>query len=388
MKFSPLVNRITGDAVNAWSIHFRATNMARHDKEIILLSVGEPDGDTPERVVNAAIASLYQGRTHYVPAAGEMALRQAVAGYHNRYAHKPVTANNVVIVPGAQCGLFATVLCILSSGDEVIIPEPMYPSYPGMVGATGATIVTVPLPSENHFRLSAKKVEAAITSRTRAFLLTNPHNPTGSIVNQDTLTTIAALCQEHDLWVICDEVYRTVAFDQPHVSMASIPGISKHCITISSLSKSLAMTGWRIGWIVAPEPLVEHLENLLAVMLFGSPPFIQDAAVVALEQCTDEMLALAAPYRTRRNLVCDILQTVPNLFVHKPAGGMYVMVDVRQTGLTSTEFAERLLAAQKVAVLPTDAFGASAEGHIRISLTMPDDKLAEACARIRHFCLS
>ena len=264
----------------------------------------------------------------------------------------------------------------------------MYVTYPGVIGATGASIVTVPLSPENEFALQVEDVEAAITPRTRALLLNSPHNPTGSLINEETLTRIAALCRKHDLWVICDDVYHTVTFDEPHVSMASIPAISPHCITISSLSKSLAMAGWRIGWIVAPHPLPKHLEDLLGSMLFGTPPFIQDAAIVALEECADDMVALAAPYRTRRDLVCDMLQNAPNLSVYRPAGGMYVMIDVRQSGLTSSEFADRLLTAEKLSLLPADAFGPSAKGHLRMTLTAPEDLLAEACTRTVRFARS
>ena len=385
MRFSPLVNRIAGEAADAWDTHYRAVELARDDDEVILLSVGDPDADTPAPIVQAAIDSLRRGRTHYVHAAGEMALREAVARYHNTYAHEPVSAKNVVIVPGAQCGLFAAALCLLSHGDEIIVPEPMYVTYPGVIGATGASIVTVPLSPQHGFRLQVEDVEAAITSRTRALLLNSPHNPTGSIIDEETLTGIAALCQAHDLWVICDEVYRTITFDEPPVSMASIPGISPHSITISSLSKSFAMTGWRLGWIITPEPLAQHLETLLGSMLFGTPPFIQDAAVRALDECAAEMLAIAAPYRRRRDLVCNRLQRVPNLSIHRPAGGMYIMIDVRQTGLTSSQFAAALLDAEKVSVLPADAFGKSTKGHIRLTLTVPDERLAEACTRIARF---
>ena len=385
MRFSPLVDRIAGEAADAWATHTRAAEMARYDDEVILLSVGDPDADTPVSIVDAAIDSLRRGRTHYVEVAGDMPLREAVARYHNRYAHQAVTAENVVIVPGAQCALFAAAQCIIAAGDEIIVPEPMYVTYPGVIHSTGASIVPVPLLPHNQFNLQIEDVKAAITPRTRAILLNTPHNPTGSIIDEATLTQIAALCREHDLWVISDEVYQSMAFDQPAVSMASIPGIYPHSITVSSLSKAFAMTGWRLGWIICPNPLVKHLTNLLGAMLFGTPPFIQDAAAIALDEHLHEMANIAAPYHRRRDLVCDRLERIPNLSIYRPAGGMYVMIDVRQSGLTAHEFVSRLFESEKLSLLPADAFGPSATGHLRMTLTAPEEQLTEACTRLARF---
>ena len=385
MKYSVLTERLTGEGADAWSIHTRASDLKAAGGDVILLSVGDPDFDTPSRIIDTAIESLGNGRTHYTPAGGIHSLRIAAAHYHEEFCGQCVGPENVVIVPGAQCGLFCAVMCLLEPEENVLVPEPMYVTYEGVVGASGAKIIPVPLRPENGFHLDVKEMARALTPKTRAIILNTPHNPTGAVMRRETLEAIGDLANERNLWVITDEVYAHLTYEATHVSPASIATLAPHCVSIHSLSKSYAMTGWRLGWVVAPEALTLHHERLLGCMLYGSPTFIQDAAITALESGDTEIENMRDAYRSRRDLVCEQLADVAGVSCHRPEAGMYVMLDVRKTGLSGKSFANQLLDAESVSLLPGEGFGASAAGHVRFSLCEQPEVLSEACQRIARF---
>lgn len=385
MRFSSFVERIGGEGAAAWGIHSRAVERKRRGDDIILLSIGDPDFDTPAPVVDAAIAALRAGRTHYTDLVGEPELRRAIADHHSRTTGQPVGPDRVVVVAGAQCALFCAALCLVEPGDEIIVPEPMYVTYEAVIGATGARLVTVPLRPERGFHLDPRDLADAVTERTCAVLLNTPHNPTGAVMTRETLEAVADICIRHDLWLISDEVYSTLTFERPHVSPCGLPGMGERTITVNSLSKSHAMTGWRIGWLVAPAAMVPHVANLALCMLYGCPGFVQDAAVVALETELREVEVMREAYRTRRNLLHGRLNETPGLRCGRPEGGMFLMLDVREIGLSAYDFADGLLDATGVSVLAGDAFGPSAAGHVRISLCVPEDGLLEACDRIGRY---
>jgi aspartate/methionine/tyrosine aminotransferase len=286
---------------------------------------------------------------------------------------------------GAQCGLFASALCLLAPGDEVIVPEPMYVTYEATLQAPGAKIVSVPQRAENDFHLDAEEVARAITPRTRAIYFATPCNPTGAMMTRAALERIAQLAIRHDLWVVSDEVYATLTFGKEHVSIAGLPGMADRTVTVSSLSKSHAMTGWRMGWIVGPKVLIDHVHNLSMAMLYGLPTFLQRGAVVALEQDLAEVEIMRRTYQRRRDAAVARLNRVAGLKCHLPDAGMFMMLDVRGTGLGSGDFAEKLYDATGVAVLDATAFGRSAAGHVRVSFVADDKSLEEACRRISAF---
>ncbi|MBC3376501.1 aminotransferase class I/II-fold pyridoxal phosphate-dependent enzyme [Pseudomonas sp. SWRI92] len=382
MRFSALTQRITGDGAAAWQIHDRALAMREQGREVLLLSVGDPDFDTPPAIVEAAVASLRAGDTHYSDTRGLHSLRASIARRHQQRCGQPVGAEHVTVLPGAQCAVYAVAQCLLNPGDEVIVAEPMYVTYEAVFGACGATVVPVPVSPENAFRVQPADVARLITPRTRAMLLNSPNNPSGASLPLPTWQALAQLCIDHDLWLISDEVYSDLLYEGEHISPAGLPGMAERTVTINSLSKSHAMTGWRVGWAIGPEPLAEHLSNLSLCMLFGLPDFVQRAAQVALEQDLPEVARMRDEYRQRRDLVCAMLDDCPGLKPVRPDGGMFVMVDVRQTGLDAQAFAERLLDGYGVSVLAGEAFGPSAAGHIRIGLVVDQVKLAGACRRI------
>lgn len=382
MRFSNLTQRIAGDGAAAWDIHYRALALRAEGKDILLLSVGDPDFDTPQPIVDAAIDSLRAGHTHYSDIRGKLALRQAIARRHQQRSGQAVDAGQVIVLAGAQCALFCVAQCVLGPGDEVIVAEPMYVTYEAVFGACGATVVTVPARAENGFRVDPADVAARITPRTRALALNSPHNPSGASLPRATWQALAELCIGHDLWLISDEVYSELLFDGEHISPASLPGMAERTATLNSLSKSHAMTGWRVGWVVGSRELCGHLENLALCMLYGLPDFVQDAAVVALEHELPQLQAMRDSYRQRRDRVCERLAGCPGLKVRKPDGGMFVMVDIRDTGLSAQAFANRLLDSEGVSVLAGEAFGPSAAGHIRLGLVVGEALLDDACQRI------
>ncbi|MCE1117708.1 MULTISPECIES: pyridoxal phosphate-dependent aminotransferase [Pseudomonas] len=382
MRFSSLTQRIAGDGAAAWEIHYRALAMLEQGRDVLLLSVGDPDFDTPAPIVQAAMDSLQAGNTHYADVRGKRSLREAIARRHQQRSGQAVTADQVTVLAGAQCALFCVAQCVLEPGDEVIVAEPMYVTYEAVFGACGAKVVPVPVRPEHGFRVQPEDVAARITPRTRALALNSPHNPSGASLPRSTWEALAELCIGHDLWLISDEVYSELLYDGEHISPGSLPGMAERTATLNSLSKSHAMTGWRVGWVVGSPALAGHLENLALCMLYGSPDFIQDAAVVALEQSLPELEAMREAYRQRRDLVCASLADCPGVRALKPDGGMFVMVDIRETGLSAQDFSNRLLDLHGVSVLAGEAFGPSAAGHIRLGLVLGAEPLREACRRI------
>lgn len=382
MRYSALTQRIAGEGSAAWNIHYRALALREQGRDVLLLTIGDPDFDTPRPVVQAAIDSLLAGDTHYSDVRGNLALRSCIARHHHQRSGQIVDAEHVVVLPGAQCAVFSVAQCLLNPGDEVLVAEPMYVTYQGVFGACAARIVPVPVRAEQGFRVDPREVAARITPRTRAMLLNSPNNPSGASLSLEDWQALARLCFAHDLWLISDEVYCDLLYEGRHFSPGSLPRMGERTATINSLSKSHAMSGWRVGWVIAPPTLAGHLSNLSLCMLYGLPDFVQNAAVVALDRELPEVAQMREEYRRRRDLVCSLLSQCPGLTPIRPDGGMFVMVDVRSTGLDAQAFANCLLEGHGVSVLAGEAFGPSAAGHIRIGLVLDCERLAEACRRI------
>lgn len=386
MNFSSRAGQIAGEGAAAWRIHERAMQARARGEDVLVLSVGDPDLATPAPIVERAGRAMRAGDTHYTNCAGELPLRRAIARHFSSHGGWAAGEENVCVVSGAQNGLFFASMLLLDPGDEVIMLRPGYVTYEATIRVSGAVPVEVNTRAEDGFRPDPRAIEAAVTPRTRALFLTTPNNPTGVVLDESELTAIADIARRHDLWVVSDEVYGRLAFDAPHRSIAALPGMAGRTITVSSLSKSHAMTGWRCGWMIAPAELIEHAANLALCVLYGLPGFVQQAALLALEHGDEITERFRRIYRHRRDLVVERLGDVPDIRVLTPQAGMFAMVDIRATGLSSHDFAWRLLADQGVSVLDGSAFGSSAAGYLRLSYTLDDNRLDDACRRIDAFC--
>jgi len=385
MRFSPRVDRLAGHGADAWSVHVEARRRQQAGEDIIFLTVGDPDQEPPEIVIEATIAALRHHRTGYAAIVGFPALREAIAARVAQRTGQPCTADNVAVVPGAQGGVFSAVQCLAGPGDEVVVAEPIYATYEAVIGASGAQMVTFPLRPDSGFHPDLDALAEAITPRTRVVWINSPHNPTGAVFTRAEIEGIAALCREHDLWLLSDEVYEDLAFARPHIGAWSLPDMAERTVVVSSLSKSHALPAFRLGWIVGPPELIRHVSNLLLCMTYGSPAFIQDGALAALREDLPEVAALREDYRARAAVMSELLAKAPGCRAIPPEGGMFVLLDVRGSGLSAADFARRLLDSERVAVLPCDGFGASAAGHLRIALSAPETRLRDAAGRILRF---
>ncbi len=388
MRYSSLVDRVAGRGSGAWAVHIEARRREAAGEDIIFLTVGDPDQAPPDALIDATVSALRRHRTGYAGILGIPGMREAFAARVTRRTGQPCASDNIAVVPGAQGGLYCTLQCLAGPGDEVIVPEPVYNTYEAVIGAAGARMVTVPLRPETGFHPDLDAIAAAVTSKTRVIWINSPHNPTGAVFTRDEIEAIAALCRKHDLWLGSDEVYEDLVFARPHSSAWSLPGMAERTIVVCSLSKSHAVPAFRFGWIVGPPPLMQHLFNLLLCMTYGGPAFIQEGALAALKQELPEVAALREDYRRRAELMSGLLREAPRCRVTPPEGGMFVLLDVRGTGLSADAFALQLLERERVAVLPCDGFGPSATGHLRIALSAPDSRLAEAGERIVRFARS
>jgi arginine:pyruvate transaminase len=385
MRFSPLVERVAGRGSAAWDVHVEARRRQQAGEDVIFLTVGDPDQEPAETVIDTTVAALHDGRTGYAPTIGYPALREAIAARVARRSGQPCTADNIAVVPGAQGGLYSAMQCLAGPGDEIIVGEPIYATYEGVIGASDARMVTFPLRPERGFHPDLDALARAIAPQTRVLWINSPHNPTGVVFTRAEVEAVAALCRAHDLWLLSDEVYEDLAFARRHTSAWSLSGMAERTVVVSSLSKSHALPAFRLGWVVGPPELIRHLANLLLCLTYGSPAFIQYGALAALRDELPEVAALREDYRRRAALMSDLLADAPGCRVIAPEGGMFVLLDVRGAGLGAADFARRLLDSERVAVLPCDGFGPSAAGHLRIALSAPEARLRDAAERILRF---
>lgn len=386
--FSQLAERLYDDEYSGWNVHRRALEKQRNGEDVVLLSVGDPDFRTPDPIIDNAVSHMRVGRTHYSPALGELNFRRAVADYETRTSPYPCSPDEVAIFPGGTAAIYAVMSCLLDAGDEIVIPDPMYVGYPGIMQAINATIVPIETDPATNFLPELDEIKAAVTSRTRVVFINTPGNPTGTIIPKKTLKALAAFCYDKGLWLVCDEVYSMFTFSKPHISLRASAERLENVVMIDGLSKSHAMSGWRMGWVVGPTGLMHHLENYATTSLFGCPQFIQDAAAFALSNDEYYVQEMCAEYKKRRDYVVDQINRIDGLSCHCPQAGMFVMVNVTALDTDDTRFAENLLDAENVSVVPGSAFGNSTRGHIRFSLVQPLHTLKEGCKRLARFAQS
>jgi arginine:pyruvate transaminase len=357
--------------------------MVAEGRDILELTIGEPDVATPDFLIDEACLSMQSGRTGYANGRGEEPLRQALAKRYSERLDSPINEKQILCFPGTQTALYAVMRGVAESGDEVLVGDPMYATYEGVIASSGAATVPVSLRSEFGFRLQADDLRSKITKNTKAILLNTPHNPTGAVSRPDEIKKIAELAQEYDLWLITDEVYEELVFSTASFcSPLSFSNFTERIIVVSSISKSCAAPGFRSGWCVASEAFCNRLLPLAETMLFGNQPFIADMTTLAVSQKSKVAKGMANRFENRAEMLMQRLHDHTDLRVNKPQGGMFALVDVSATGLSGYEYAIDLLASKEVAVMPGNAFGDVLENWVRVALTIDDELFLQACDRI------
>ncbi|MEO9337977.1 pyridoxal phosphate-dependent aminotransferase [Mesorhizobium sp. SB112] len=383
---SSRISGITPSGKDGWEVHFAAMTRRLAGEEIIMLSAGDHDFDTPAETVEACVTAVRSGFHHYTQLPGIPPLRAAMARISTRMTGVETSASEVIATPGGQLALFAAVQATLDPGGHAIVVAPYYATYPATFRAAGAGFTVVEAQPDNGFQPLPEEIEKAIEPNTRAILINTPNNPTGAVYSRETLEGIADICRRHDLWLLSDEVYWTLGSGE-HFSPRALPGMAERTLVINSMSKSHGMTGWRIGWLTGPKALIELLISLNLVTTYGLTDFVSHAAVEALENDFG-VAEIAERYKARRELMLDAFRGFNDFTVRGSEGGMYIMLDIRDIEPDCEKFAWGLLEAEKLAVMPGSSFGEAAEGHIRLSLCQPEDTLKEAAHRLKRFASS
>ena len=382
LPYSDLTNRLRIQTSDVWGVHNKAQGRAAAGEDIIMLSLGDPDFPTPREITDKLVQQVHQHRTHYSPAGGEPSFLQALADLETRVEQKPFLPENFTIFPGGTAALTGVLNCILSPGDEIVIPEPMYIGYHSILQGIGAKFTSVPLDVENDFALDIEGIKQAVTPATRAVMVNTPGNPAGNVMTREALAELASVTREMGLWLICDEVYSLFTYEEDHVSLLLAAENLENVVVIDSLSKSHAMSGWRIGWAVASAEMTKALHAYCGATFFGCSQFIQDAAAFALSFNAPHILNMRREYRDRRDYVVNTIDSLNGLSCYQPKAGMFVMVDTSQVAEDGASFAEKILDHAGVSLIPGAGFGDNTKGYVRMSLTQPREVLGEAFSRI------
>ncbi len=384
MTLSHRITHLNGGGSDGWDLFNKARAMLARGIDVTELTIGEHDIRTDPSILEAMHRSAMGGHTGYASVPGVRQLRETVAARVQARTGVQTGVDNVIITPGGQAGLFAAHAAVCDEGDAALFIDPYYATYPGTLRAVGAVPRAVQARAENAFQPLAADIDAAATGAA-SLLVNSPNNPTGVVYGEDTLNGIAGVCQAHDLWLISDEVYETQVWEGTHVSPRALPGMADRTLVIGSMSKSHAMTGSRIGWIVGPREAIAHLIDLATNTTYGVPGYIQDAALFALNEGAPLEDRVAEPFRRRRALAQRILTGQNTVRLVPAQGAMYLMLDVRATGMSGEGFAEALLDTHHIAVMPGESFGAAAAGHVRVAMTIEDDAFAAALATLCDF---
>lgn len=387
MQQSNRISTLLGDGDDGWGTFLKARAMIKAGIAVTELTIGEHDIRTHPSILQAMNTAAIGGHTGYAEVPGIMALRRAVAARTQAMTGVKTTADNVLITPGGQSALFSTHHAVCDEGDTALYIDPYYATYPATLRAVGAIPQSIAARAEDNFQPRAKDI-AKHASGAKSLLINSPNNPTGVIYSRATLEGIAKVCHDHDLWLISDEVYDSQIWQGEHLSPRALPDMAERTLVVGSMSKSYAMTGSRIGWVIAAEPVIENLITLATHTTYGVPGYIQDAALFALGQGVPLETEIGAPFGRRREIAMQVLAG-QNVVKHVPCmGAMYLMLDIRATGLSGLEFADALLEAEQIATMPGESFGASAAGHIRVAMTVQDGAFEKALKSLVGFASS
>ena len=367
----------------ALAVFARARDLERQGRSIIHLELGEPDFHPAAPVVEAGCGAIRAGRDRYVTSRGLPALRDAIAEYLGRTRRLRISADQVLITPGCKPALSLAMMALIEPGDEVLVPDPGFPTYASMTRGLGAVPVPFRLLERNRLQPDPDEIASLVTRRTRVLLFNSPGNPTGTVYDSAALQRIAGIAVEHDLTLISDEIYARIVFSGAYESISLMPGMAGRTVIVDGFSKSFAMTGWRLGFAVAPPALIDALDLLVINMFTSVAEFTQLAAIEALRDRTHAVDAMVEEYRRRRDLFVGGLNRIPGFRCALPEGAFYAWVNVGDTGLRADELCRLLLEEAGVAAIPGAAFGASGEDFVRFSLVSASPLLEEALARMQ-----
>ena len=365
----------------------KARELEQQGADVIHLEIGDPDFDTPENIKQAAINSIQNGETHYVSSWGLSELIDAVKLATFRSRRFTPENDQVLVTPGANIGIFYAIFCVANSGDEVLVPDPGFPTYLSALAMCGVKPVPYQLNPKEAFHVNLVDIESKITPKTRMIILTSPNNPTGSMLTKDELRSLFKVAQEHNIYIYSDEIYSRMVYERSDFySISELDECKERVILANGFSKAFAMTGWRLGVLVAPKHLSEKMMLLLQTTSSCVSPFIQRAGAEAIIGDQTNVTAMMKEYRRRRDLLVHGLNSIPGIRCEAPKGAFYAFADISSFGLSSAEFASRALQDCAVALLPGSDFGANGEGFVRLSFAASEERLGEAINRLQNFC--
>jgi len=368
----------------AFVILQKAKMLEREGYDVIHFEIGEPDFDTPEHIKEAAAKALKEGYTHYTPSPGILELREAISEYLEEEFKVEYSPDEIIATPGGKAAIFYALTTVVEEGDEVIIPDPAFPAYESVIRFLNAKPVFVRLKEENDFRMIPEDVEAKVTDKTKAVVINSPHNPCGSVLTRSDVEGLAEIALRHNLVLITDDVYHKIIYDGfEHESVVSIPEVRDRVLLLNSLSKTYAMTGWRIGYIAADRRFIERMVVLQNNLVSCLPAFVQKATVAALRGPQDFVKKMVDEYRRRRDVIVDGLNRIRGFKCKKPLGAFYVFPNIKGVGMDERELVEYLLREAKVATLHGSAFGPGGEGYLRFSYATSIDLIKAGLERIK-----
>lgn len=383
-ELSDAANLLEGQPM--FKILSRIKELEREGKHIVHFEIGDPDFNTPQNIIDASISALNNNLTHYSDSLGDYDFRELICKNNlNSRGFEP-DINQVLVTPGANIIIYYAVRCLVNPGDEVIVQDPCFPTYLSVFKFCGVKPVFVPLKKENEFRLDPDDLREKITDKTRLIIINSPHNPTGSIMLPEELKEVGKIALENDIYLYCDEIYSRMNYGEtPFYSPSILDKCKNRIIVANGFSKAFAMTGWRLGTVIAPEKVIEKMGLLLQTTSSCVSSFIQKAGIEAINGDQKEVINMMNEYKKRRDLIVNGLNSIDKISCLNPGGAFYVFPDIRQTGLTSQEFAAQLLESKGVGVCAGDDFGAAGEGFVRLCYATSQDEIKEGIKRIKEF---
>lgn len=387
-RLTKFANSLDGQPM--FKVLAKVKEMQREGKDIVHFEIGDPDFDTPKNIVEAAVKALESGKTHYAPSGGIRELKEAIRDTTTKTRGFTPSLEQILVVPGVNIGIYYAVSCLVEPGDEVIVPDPGFPTYYSVIKACGAVPVRVPLKEEKSFQMDPEDVRQLITDKTRLIIMNSPQNPTGAVMTKEAVKEMAKLAEEHDVYLYSDEVYARMCFAEG--SEFSSPSFLDHCqervIVANGFSKTFAMTGWRIGALIGPEDVIAKMELLLQTTASCTNTFIQYAAIEAIQGDQSEVRQMVAEYKERMRLLVDGLNSIPGITCLEPAGAIYIFPNISGTGMTSEEFTDFALEKAGIAVLPGTNFGENGKGYIRMCVVSSRADIEKGVKRLKEALMS